>query len=956
MGDFNNDGKQDLLTSDGTMNLGNADGTFTPGTNVSLPSGFSLLAVADFNADGKLDVLEQDTSKGAMLVQLGNGDGTFQAAISTPIGAVLSPLSAVDLNGDGKADVVGVSGSSLLVYISNGDGTFKSGVPYSLGVTPTGSPSLSVGDFNGDNEADVAVSIGGIGAGGEELVFLGKGDGTFQSTPKTSSGLSDPASVLVADLNGDGKLDLAIVCNVSCGSQEAVFLLLGKGDGTFQAPAALFSVFGQSVLAAADLNGDGRLDLVVEQDPTVLQIYLQNTNGTFSNDNSYVMTMPSPYYGSAFYTSIAIADFNHDGKPDIAAQNGVLLGNGDGSFPGIQLSTVGPQNIALVGDFEKNGRMDAAAISGTSLYILRNNGQGNLSLLHTYTLPELGQQIVTADFNGDGNLDLVVFGTDQSEQDWSYSVLLGNGDGSFQSPVYYPQGVPGSFYYSHFAVADFNNDRKPDIALITGNASQSLAILLGNGDGTFGAPAFYFDANANSFSFAIADFNSDGNVDIAVPTPGGEGILYGRGDGTLQPIVFPPSLSAFSGSLTADINNDGKADLIGNSIALGNGDGTFTVLPLLQNGASGIADFNGDGKLDLFVTVMSASLHPAATGIQVGNGDGTFGPFIQVPTNGLLTSSFYADMNGDGRTDIVFLWDLAGSEPFRVNGIGVILNTTPPGFELSASALSPSSVTAGNSATTTVNALPTFGFTTTATLSCSGLPSGAVCAFNPPSIAGSAGKSTLTITTSATTAAGTYPMQVTGTAGAVTSSTSLSFIVLAAPDFSFGPTPGSPTSQTITAGQTANFSLDLAPSAGFNGMVNLSCAITPSVNPAPTCNVPLSVQISGTGTQSISITVSTTASVTTSALPDFRYPPANLRWLWLSALLGIVLLCMRTRRRISAFSLVIAVLGAISLFACGGSSSHSHITAGTPVGTYSVTVSASSGNTNHNTTLQVLVQ
>jgi len=265
-------------------------------------------------------------------------------------------------------------------------------------------------------------------------------------------------------------------------------------------------------------------------------------------------------------------------------------------------------------------------------------------------------------------------------------------------------------------------------------------------------------------------------------------------------------------------------------------------------------------------------------------------------------------------------------------------------------------VTAGNSATTTVNALPTFGFTTTATLSCSGLPSGAVCAFNPPSIAGSAGKSTLTITTSATTAAGTYPMQVTGTAGAVTSSTSLSFIVLAAPDFSFGPTPGSPTSQTITAGQTANFSLDLAPSAGFNGMVNLSCAITPSVNPAPTCNVPLSVQISGTGTQSISITVSTTASVTTSALPDFRYPPANLRWLWLSALLGIVLLCMRTRRRISAFSLVIAVLGAISLFACGGSSSHSHITAGTPVGTYSVTVSASSGNTNHNTTLQVLVQ
>jgi hypothetical protein len=127
IGDFNNDGKQDLLTADGTMNLGNDDGTFTPGTNVPLQSGFSVLAVADFNGDGKPDILEQDTTKGALLVLLGNGDGTFQAPISTPIGAVLSPLAAVDLNRDGKADVVGVFGSSLVAYINNGDGTFISG-------------------------------------------------------------------------------------------------------------------------------------------------------------------------------------------------------------------------------------------------------------------------------------------------------------------------------------------------------------------------------------------------------------------------------------------------------------------------------------------------------------------------------------------------------------------------------------------------------------------------------------------------------------------------------------------------------------------------------------------------------------------------------------------------------------------------------------------------------------
>jgi hypothetical protein len=145
---------------------------------------------------------------------------------------------------------------------------------------------------------------------------------------------------------------------------------LGNGDGTFQAPTAPFPVSSHaSVIAAADLNGDGRLDLVVEQDPTVLQIYLQNSDGTFSNIHSYVMTIPSLYFGLASSTGIVIADFNHDGKPDVAGEGGVLLGNGDGSFQGIPLGsipgTVAP-GLAVVGNFENNSRMDAAAVSGAS--------------------------------------------------------------------------------------------------------------------------------------------------------------------------------------------------------------------------------------------------------------------------------------------------------------------------------------------------------------------------------------------------------------------------------------------------------------------------------------------------------------------------------------------------------------------------------------------------------------
>src|SRR5215469_11144218 len=235
--DFNGDGKPDIL--DGTLNIGNGDGTFKPGT--SLPStSLPVLAVADFNGDGKPDLLEQGT--GTLLVLLGNGDGTFQPPISTASGAVLSLLTATDLNGDGKADVVGLFNSSMMVYISNGDGTFKSPASYNVAVSNFNPISISLGDFNSDGKTDVAVSTATPGnVAGSEVVFLGNGDGTFDMTPKSSGGLYYPEFTVVGDFNGDGKLDLALSgCNLqncaSSHSEMAVFVLLGNGDGTFGSP------------------------------------------------------------------------------------------------------------------------------------------------------------------------------------------------------------------------------------------------------------------------------------------------------------------------------------------------------------------------------------------------------------------------------------------------------------------------------------------------------------------------------------------------------------------------------------------------------------------------------------------------------------------------------------------------------------------------------------------------
>jgi hypothetical protein len=855
--DFTQDGKLDLLTSDGFVNIGNGDGTFSAGTTVK---GFGVLAVADFNGDGKPDVLEQGT--GTLLVLLGKGDGTFQAAISTASGASLMAAAAIDLNGDRKADVVGVFNSTLFVYLGNGDGTFAPAVTYNLGAMSTlcCGTSLSLGDFNGDGKTDVVVTIGT--PGGEEIVLLGNGDATFQAAHTTAS-VDNPAYPVVGDFNGDGKLDLAIAGR-DPSSNYYIYVLRGKGDGTFDAPTIAFPGLGP--LGAGDLNGDGKLDLILQSDPTVGQIYLGNGDGTFSNSGNYLLNFPgSPQISQS---AVAIADFNGDGKKDFAIGNAVLMGNGDGTFHGIQFCLLPDISVSpgaqAGGDFDKNGTQDVALISNQHIYILNNSGGGVLSLTHTYSVPQPGFAIVSADFNGDGNLDLVVFETDSSG-DWGYSVLLGNGDGTFQSPIYHPQNVQTGAQSYSVIVADFNNDHKLDIATsLAGNSgNQTLAVLLGNGDGTFAAPSYFFDATA---SFLLSgDFNGDGNLDIAAGGYSGSvlsapqtAILFGKGDGTFQAAVFPVSLNNFEAQFVADLNKDGKPDLIsfgsagaGSQVALGNGDGTFTVLPSLTSEVNAIADFNGDGVPDILVTSFYRGFRDQ-TGVMLGNGNGTFGSMNRVPSSGLLPSTVLAvDMNGDGHPDIVFPWSN------YLFGVGVLLNTT----------------------------------------------------------------------------------------------------VATAPGFAVSPASGSSISQTVSAGQGAKFDLVVASTGTFSGTVNLSCSITPPVTPAPTCSLSTSsVQVAAGVGKPVTVNVATTATVTTGAYPFAFSPPGVLPLVWTVMLLSSAFLWLRSRKPLLSLLAPMTVFVLASLVSCGGSSSPSHhTTPGTPSGTYTVTITASSGAVSHNMPLTVVV-
>ena len=301
--DFNSDGKLDLLTPDGTLNLGNGDGTFTLGTPVT----GTPVAIGDFNGDGKMDILEQTTGSqavSALVVLLGNGDGMFQAPISTLDGVTTDFISVgvVSLRGDGKLDVVAVTATALMVYLGNGDGTFvANGVSYSFqsGNSPIYGGPLSFGDFNGDGKIDVAMATATTSpSGGAEDVFPGNGDGTLQTAiPSAAFNLYYFAQSTVAgDFNGDGKLDLAVSsapqCHGSC--QGTVYILLGNGDGTFQSYATAFPGEASGGLpagpvAAADVNGDGKLDLIFEFDySATAQVYLGNGDGTFSNPSDNI--------------------------------------------------------------------------------------------------------------------------------------------------------------------------------------------------------------------------------------------------------------------------------------------------------------------------------------------------------------------------------------------------------------------------------------------------------------------------------------------------------------------------------------------------------------------------------------------------------------------------------------------------------------------------------------------
>ena len=612
---------------------------FQAATQIVAPAG--SVAVGDFNRDGKPDIVS--AGSGSVSVLLSRGNGTFQAVISTSVTEFTGALTVGDFNHDGKLDLAVTGGtltsSQVTILLGNGDGTFGAApATYSIANWPSG---VASGDFNGDGNLDLVVSSGkGV------YVLLGKGDGTF-SAPVFYSSAGSAYGVSVGDLNGDGKADLIVA------ESSNVAVLLGSGDGTFGS-AKLYGIGGtgsypSEIMAIADWNNDGHPDVAVNNGQASFAILFGKGDGTFKSPVTMTAELLS------YVASFTAVDLNGDGRLDLVTTNSgtgyisIFFGNGDGTFQAGQSYMAGTIVVNLgVADFNGDGNLDVVVANSSEVSLLLGSGKGVFHTPKTYPAGTSPTSVAFGDFNADGVTDLLTTSLG------NFDVLLGNADGTYQAPVLYNSRGLNAVAA---VMADFTGDGVQDLA-IAHASQQTMSIFGGNGEGTFtylGDPDPHFFQNA----VVAGDMNGDGKMDLVITDQDGVGVLLANGAGSFQSTLQYAS-SSNTALVVGDFNRDGKLDVAstgsGIDVFFGNGNGTLQS-PLHYGGTTvsyGIAtgDFNKDGILDLAISNSGSG----SVSVFLGNKTGGFQAPITTPVRPYPHWIGVADFNGDGLPDIVVLY------------------------------------------------------------------------------------------------------------------------------------------------------------------------------------------------------------------------------------------------------------------------------------------------------------
>lgn len=705
------------------------------------------VVTGDFNADGAPDVAwaRQDFGANRMMVQLNMGDGTLAASVGYTAVSQSNDIATDDLEGDGDLDLVVVSqGDSLTnttidLYFNNGAGSFTRQTT----TGGSGPKKLALADLNGDQRPDIAVS-NYWGSSDDISVLLNNGNGTFGTQVRYPIG-DVPAGIIAADLDGDGDRDLAVARQQS-GGQIKIHLLTNNGAGAFVESKILSitSFSGDPIVVSADWDDDSDQDLAVSGLSSNNKVWiLTNTGGL----NFSVASHPAGY--SAF--DMLPADIELDGDIDLlstdyssnAGEFVLLKNNGDGTFaPPITIESGRNPHDMGVADFNLDGRPDIAVANRVTdtgaIHPQRSDGTFSASV----TVPPIyptsfgPYSLVKADVDLDGDVDVVAtlpdfFGTGDSVQ-----VMLNNGGGVFAqgdnipSTYDYPQGI---------AAGDFNADGYPDLVWTPDAPPYPYVYALNNGNGTFGTPVVRFIDTCGTGDASTADADNDGDVDILVANnrsgPGCEvfdttvRIALNNGNGTFQNDYGVEFFLGQEFALGADFNADGVTDLMSaaaqNGVALGigsgafgpttltnvrgtdlvsvdldgdgdldvaSGDSSFSRTTVMRNSGNGsfqntiylseqvngysnawdldLGDFDGDGNLDIAVSNASAN----DVGIHFGHGDATFEvDQIRYGTHANPLDLVVADFSGDGRADIV-TGAAIGSSFVSPRGISPLIN------------------------------------------------------------------------------------------------------------------------------------------------------------------------------------------------------------------------------------------------------------------------------------------
>jgi hypothetical protein len=481
---MNRDSHLDIIVSnyfDNTIGifLGFGNGTFLDQTTYSTGnySAPISIAIGDLNNDSRLDIVVANNAGDNIGIFLGYDNGTFSSVITYSTGNGSLPYSVAigDFNNDNRLDIV-VSNTgtvNLGIFIGYGNGTFLAIITYSTG-SLSGLLSVVAGDFNNDGRLDVAVALAGTNNVG---VLFGNGNGTFsnQTTFPTGSG-SDPCSIAIGDFNNDNQLDIAIANKGS----NSFGVLLGCANGTFFSQLNYFIADGSQPvsIAVGDLNNDGRLDIMVTRSNIDnVGVFLGYVSESFLNAPSY----PTGLFSQPI--SIAVGDFDNDTRLDVVvANNGtdnvmVLFGSGYGTFISQTTYSTGndsnPCGVA-VGDFNNDNRLDiVVANSGThNIGIFLSNGTGTFSSQITYStgIDSQPYSVAVLDFNNDTRLDIAVANYGSN----SVGVFFGYGNGSFASQLIFNTGFDSQPFA--LVVGDVNNDNLTDI-VATNNRYGNVDIL-----------------------------------------------------------------------------------------------------------------------------------------------------------------------------------------------------------------------------------------------------------------------------------------------------------------------------------------------------------------------------------------------------------------------------------------------------------------------------------------------